>query len=98
MGDLVEKVSRAVYQVSLETRDVHEIWAPDLVDAWCRDRAKPFARAAIAAVFDDLMEPTKEMEDAADPYPSGAPYEPGSPADVWRAMITAKRKEVLGDD
>lgn len=63
--------------------------------AWDMDvkperRFANIARAAIAA----MAEPTQDMENAADDLDaSGAPYCPGSPAEVYRTMIQAALAE-----
>lgn len=49
------------------------------------------AEAAIAAVLDDLAEPTEAMRDAGE-------WAPPDLTATWQAMLAAKRKDVLGDE
>lgn len=80
--DMVERVARAIWGNGALGGTPWDMAPPEH-----RHVAIEEARRAIAA----MREPTEAMIRAADNlHPgSGLPYEPGSPADVWRAMIDA---------
>lgn len=89
MTDLVEKVAYSMH-----------IAATIKGDTLVPVKMKTMARAAIAAVLDDLEDPTDFMiESACRPIYGVDPGEQEARA-LWtiQQMIRVKRREVLGDD
>ncbi len=74
----IEEVSRAICEALYPGQD---------------RRWQSFGTAARAAIT-TMREPTEAMEEWADGMGDGmSPYQPGSPEQVWKAMIDAALKE-----
>lgn len=98
---MVERVMSA-----LSTTEVIGAYGPETLRSYFDSNTGPtddefrssvaaIARAAIAA----MAEPTQDMENAADDLDqSGAPYCPGSPAEVYRVMMQAALLEKTEGD
>lgn len=92
--DMVERVARAIDPQAFDGR-YPTTYPPQNIIARDRflagERRQKKARKQARAVLAALREPTEAMIAAADNLNpgSGLPYEPGSPAQVWRAMIDA---------
>lgn len=90
MTDLVENVANMIWR---------EVWNP------AKDpKQDPLARAAIAAVLDELMEPTEKTDEWLASYgkhlnamhgiPPDAPTGKERMFEIWRAMLDEKRREL----
>lgn len=106
--DVVERVRQAVFQASVPHNDmfgesrrsvgyytsagIDYFWHPHERLAELQDKA---ARAAIAALFDWLAEPSGAAVDAG-AYGSGEDSR-GVALGAWQAMLAEMRKEALGE-